>query len=49
LSSDPNAEHNILTDEEKRRHDKKIIDYLKMIADFYGYKPQVGSLLTAGK
>jgi hypothetical protein len=49
LSSDPNAEHNILTDKEKRRHDEKIIDYLKMIADFYGYKPQVGSLLTAGK
>jgi membrane-anchored protein YejM (alkaline phosphatase superfamily) len=48
LAHDPNAEHSILTAEEKKRYDEKIIDYLKMIADFYGYKPGVGSLLASG-
>ena len=49
LEHDPNAEHSVLTAEEKKHYDEKIIDYLKMIADFYGYKPQVGTLLSARK
>lgn len=49
LSSDPNAEHNILNAEAKKKYDERIIDYLKMIADFYGYKPGVGALLASGR
>ena len=47
LAHDPNAEHNILNAEEKKKYDERIIDYLKMIADFYGYKPGINSLLAA--
>jgi phosphoglycerol transferase MdoB-like AlkP superfamily enzyme len=49
LTNDPNAEHNILTAAEKKQYDEKIIDYLKMIGDFYGYKPGIGNLLASGK
>ena len=49
LANDPNAEHNILTAAEKKQYDERIIDYLKMIGDFYGYKPGVGNLLASGK
>jgi hypothetical protein len=49
LANDPNAEHNILTAAEKKRYDERIIDYLKMIGDFYGYKPGIGNLLASGK
>lgn len=47
LANDPNAERSILTPSEKKKYDEKIIDYLKMIADFYGYKPGFGSLLAS--
>lgn len=47
LSHDPNALHNILTDALKRRYDEQLIERLQAIADFYGYKPGVGSLLAA--
>ena len=49
LTNDPNAEHNILTAAEKKQYDERIIDYLKMIGNFYGYKPGVGNLLASGK
>jgi hypothetical protein len=49
LANDPNAEHNILIAAEKKRYDERIIDYLKMIGDFYGYKPGIGNLLASGK
>ncbi|MGB9123701.1 MAG: sulfatase-like hydrolase/transferase [Candidatus Angelobacter sp.] len=49
LANDPNAEHNILTASEKKQYDERIIDYLKMIGDFYGYKPGVGNLLASGR
>jgi len=49
LANDPNAEHNILTAAEKKQYDERIIDYLKMIGDFYGYKPGIGNLLASGK
>lgn len=47
LSRDRDAQHNILTAQEKLIFDKKIIDELHTIADFYGFKPGIGSLLTA--
>jgi hypothetical protein len=47
LERDPNAQHNLLTDSVKRNYDRQIIDYLHRVADFYGYKPGVGSLLAA--
>ncbi len=47
LAKDPNAEHNILTAAEKKQYDERIIDYLKMIGNFYGYKPGVGNLLAS--
>jgi sulfatase-like protein len=47
LERDPNAQDNLLTDSVKRKYDRQIIDYLHRVADFYGYKPGVGSLLAA--
>jgi hypothetical protein len=47
LSTDPNAQHNLLTTVAKPRYDEQIIDRLHTLADFYGYKPGVGSLLAA--
>jgi len=49
LAHDPNAEHSILKKKKKKKYDQKIIDYLKMIADFYGYRPGIGSLLASKK
>jgi len=47
LSRDPNAEHNVLTPPLKQQYDEHIIQELHMVADFYGYKPGVGTLLAA--
>src|ERR1051325_11311863 len=47
LAKDPNAEHNILTAELKRHYDQRVIDNLKQIGDFYGYKIGINSLLAA--
>ena len=47
LTQDPNAQHNILTPELKRRYDEEIIELLHEIADYYGYKPGVSSLLAS--
>ena len=47
LSADPNAEKSILTPAIKQRYDEEIIERLHAIGDFYGYKPGVGSLLSA--
>jgi hypothetical protein len=47
LSHDANAEHNILTPALKQRYDEEIIEQLHGIADYYGYKPGVGSLLAS--
>jgi hypothetical protein len=49
LSQDPNARQNILTPTLKRQYDQRIIDYLKMVGDFYGYKPGVSSFLAADR
>jgi hypothetical protein len=49
LSRDPNAEHSILNAEEKKKYDDRIVDYLRMIADFYGYKPGIGTLLATDR
>lgn len=47
LAHDPDAEHSILTGQLKREYDQRIIDYLKIIADFYGYKPGMSSFLVS--
>jgi len=47
LSHDPNAEHNVLTASVKKQYDEEIIRQLNAIAEFYGYKRSVGSLLAA--
>jgi hypothetical protein len=47
LASDPNAEHNILNDPLKKQYDEHIIDHLHQVANFYGYRPGVGSMLAA--
>lgn len=47
LSRDPNALHSILSGPLKRQYDEEIIKQLQSIADFYDYKPGVGSLLAA--
>jgi arylsulfatase A-like enzyme len=43
LAQDPNAEHSILTPDLKRQYDQRILDQLRTIADFYGYRPGVQS------
>lgn len=47
LASDPNALHNVVTPALKQQYDERIIDYLHQVADFYDYKPSMGSLLAA--
>ncbi len=46
LSRDPNAQHNLVTDPLQQRYDEQLIEHLHILADFYGYKPGVGSLLA---
>ena len=46
LEQDPNATHNIVTPALKDRYDEEILEQLRLIADYYGYKPAVGSLLA---
>lgn len=47
LEQDPNAQHNIITAQLKQQYDERVIEYLHQIADFYGYKPGIGSLLAS--
>ena len=47
LEHDPNALHNLIDDSSSKEYDARIIGYLQKIADFYGYRPGVGSLLAA--
>jgi hypothetical protein len=47
LSQDPNAEHNLLTGPLQEEYAQQVIEHLHAVADFYGYKPGVGSLLAA--
>jgi hypothetical protein len=47
LGRDPNAERSVLTPRLKQEYDERIIQYLHLVADFYGYKPGVGTLLAA--
>jgi len=47
LAGDPNALHNVLTPSLKQEYDERIIDYLHQVADFYRYKPSMGSLLAS--
>ena len=47
LTTDPNAEHSVLTPALKQRYDEEIIEHLHRVGDFYGYKPGVGSLLAS--
>ena len=49
LTQDPNGEHNIVTDELKKHYDEQVVEHLHTIADFYGYKPGIGSLLTSAR
>ncbi|HEY1262746.1 MAG TPA: sulfatase-like hydrolase/transferase, partial [Terriglobales bacterium] len=47
LQGDPNAQHNIVTPRLKQTYDTKVIENLQQVADFYGYRPGVGSLLAS--
>jgi hypothetical protein len=47
LAQDPKGQHDILTSTLKKHYDEQIIAHLHEIADFYGYKPGIGSLLTS--
>jgi hypothetical protein len=49
LAHDPNGEHDVLTSALKKQYDARIIEYLHEIADFYGYKPGIGSLLASSR
>lgn len=47
LTSDPDAQHSVLTPDLKRSFDEQIIGSLHLIGDYYGYHPGVGSLLAS--
>jgi hypothetical protein len=47
LSRDPDGTADILTPALKQQYDQRIIEHLKEIATFYGYRPKLGSLLAA--
>jgi hypothetical protein len=49
LTQDPKGKHDILTSALKKHYDEQIIAHLHEIADFYGYKPGIGSLLTSSR
>ncbi|MGH7461818.1 MAG: sulfatase-like hydrolase/transferase, partial [Longimicrobiales bacterium] len=49
LEQDPNAENNIVTDGLKKSYDRRIITHLQAIADFYGYKASLASLVVSPK
>jgi hypothetical protein len=49
LAQDPNGEHNVLTNELKKRYDERVIEHLHEIADFYGYKPGISSLFASSR
>jgi arylsulfatase A-like enzyme len=39
LAQDPKAQNNILTPEIKKQYDNRIIQYLQLLSDFYGFQP----------
>jgi len=47
LTTDPNAQRNILTPTLKQHFDEEIIEHLQLTGDYYGYKPGLGSLLAS--
>lgn len=47
LHSDPDALNDILTPALKKKYDERVIGHLHQVADFYGYKPGLGSLLAS--
>lgn len=49
LANDPHGEHDILTGPLKKHYDEQVIEHLHEIADFYGYKPGIGSLLASSR
>ena len=49
LSQDPDGQHDLLTNELKKSYDERVIEHLHAIADFYGYKPNIGSLLASAR
>jgi membrane-anchored protein YejM (alkaline phosphatase superfamily) len=49
LAQDPKGQHDILTNALKKHYDEQIIMHLHGIADFYGYKPGIGSMLASGQ
>jgi hypothetical protein len=49
LSNDPDALHNLLTPDSERKYGRQVIEHLHEVADFYGYKPGIGSLLAADR
>jgi Sulfatase len=49
LASDPNGEHNILTDALKLSYDEQVIQDLHAIGDFYGYSPGLSRLSAVAR
>ena len=47
LAKDPEGTQDILTPALKTQYDQRIIEHLKEIAAFYGYRPKLGALLAA--
>lgn len=41
LRTDPQAQHNLVNDEVRKRYDQEIIRDLRAVADLYGYRPGI--------
>ena len=46
LANDPQGTKDILTPALKSQYDQRIVEHLKEIAAFYGYRPKLGALLS---
>lgn len=49
LQADPQGQRNVVTEALKKHYDQRIIEELQAVADFYGYKPGMGSFLASAK
>lgn len=47
LVKDPDATQSFFTEDARKKYERRLIEYLQIIADFYGYKPNGNRVLLA--
>jgi hypothetical protein len=48
LAHDPDGVRDVLTPDLKKEYDQQVITHLQAVADFYGYRPTLSTLVAAG-